>query len=360
MTQLNIPYNFQNQTTSDASQVDQNFNAVANVVNGKLADDNITPNSLTSASVATEGIVASDTKNLVYAQDLFSSSFIISGGVATKNGTNANQIDVTSPILGWVKQSDNTFRRLSVAVTNYKTTIASTTYYLDLGADGIVYWAQTHPSVNYATIATVTSDASSNVNVITDTRSLTNVPLSNYLRTDAGAPNPQTVANNVSFNNTVTVGTINGNNAGGAGLDIQTDNSMDVWIGRSAGGLQYKASTKELIVAGNVTANSLNGWSLSKINWSPNFVVPVNTNTAITTSLTGLPTGATVYHLSILTNGVNIQVTGNGSTFTAVYTGTGYPTLASASLSNGTLTLGFTNTSGTTSVTVNTVVGSVM
>lgn len=47
------------------------------------------------------------------------------------------------------------------------------------------------------------------------------------------------------------VPTLNGTNPSGAGLDIQTDGSMDVWIDRQHGGFQYKTSEKNLYVNGN-------------------------------------------------------------------------------------------------------------
>lgn len=171
MTQYVIPYTFQNQTTADASQVDQNFSAIQSVVNGNIDDGNIKPGSITQ-SIATEGVTPSQTKGIPYAADLFAGSFVMSGLSVTKDGTNANQVDVTSGVV-YIKQSDNSLRRFNVAATNFRTALNNYTYYLDFNPDGTWSWNTAHSTQsNYLNVATVTSDASANVSTVTQNTSV--------------------------------------------------------------------------------------------------------------------------------------------------------------------------------------------
>lgn len=107
-------------------------------------------------------------------QDLLT-AFTISGMVCTKNGTNAKQLDVTAGVT-LIKQTDGTLRRraTSASTTNqFLTATPSTTYFLDLNPDGTFSWGTAHSAVtNHLTVASVTTDASGNINVITDTRTL--------------------------------------------------------------------------------------------------------------------------------------------------------------------------------------------
>lgn len=160
---------FQNGNQSDASQLDQQINALYNLVNALLDDANIKAGTLKNA-IALEGVTPAKTEGIPYANDLFASSFVLSGLVVTKDGTNAKQIDVTAGTV-YLLQADGTIRRMSIAAYTAQVSFASTTYYLDLNPDGTFSWGGAHSTqTNYITIATVTSDVSGNVSVITDTR----------------------------------------------------------------------------------------------------------------------------------------------------------------------------------------------
>lgn len=95
--------------------------------------------------------------------------FVYSGGVCTIHGGAPKQLDVTTCVY-YVTQADGTLRRRSVSATNFLTVTASTTYFLDYNADGTTSWGTSHSGATHVTIASVTTDGSGNINVITDTR----------------------------------------------------------------------------------------------------------------------------------------------------------------------------------------------
>jgi hypothetical protein len=115
---------------------------------------------------------------LSFEQDLFT-AFVYSGGVATKDGTTASQLDVTSCVY-FALQTDGTLRRRTVSTPNYSTTgNPSTTMYLDFNPDGTTSWATTHSAqANYLPIAQVTTDASANIATVADKRTTTTTLLS--------------------------------------------------------------------------------------------------------------------------------------------------------------------------------------
>lgn len=100
-------------------------------------------------------------------------AFVHNGLVPTKDGTTLNQLDVSSGT-AYVAQADNTRRNRTFSTTStFTTSVASTTYYLDLNPDGTWSWGTAHSAqANYLTICTVTTDASANIATVTDTRTL--------------------------------------------------------------------------------------------------------------------------------------------------------------------------------------------
>ncbi|MGZ6282269.1 MAG: hypothetical protein ACXWQ5_03135 [Ktedonobacterales bacterium] len=107
-----------------------------------------------------------------FEQDMFT-PWVLSGFVATKDGTVASQLDVTSGI-AFLTQTDGTERRRNAGALNYSTSgHPSTTMYLDLNPDGTWSWNTAHSGVaNYLPIASVTTDASANIATVTDARPL--------------------------------------------------------------------------------------------------------------------------------------------------------------------------------------------
>ena len=105
-----------------------------------------------------------------FEQDLFS-AFVLSGLAASKDGTLANQLDVTAGV-AFLLQSDSTLRRRAPAASTQTTATPSTTYYLYLQPDGTWYWSTSNsPAANSLAICQVTTDASGNISAVTDKRS---------------------------------------------------------------------------------------------------------------------------------------------------------------------------------------------
>lgn len=99
--------------------------------------------------------------------------FVLSGIVATKDGSVANKLDVTAGVIYLKQSADGSMRRLSVTSTNFTTSTINTTYYLDIypvaGSEGVApsygwSFATSHTgNPNYYTIATVNTDGSGNI-----------------------------------------------------------------------------------------------------------------------------------------------------------------------------------------------------
>lgn len=98
-------------------------------------------------------------------------AFVLSGLVATKDGVTFSQLDVTAGT-AYLTQLDNTLRRRAPTSSTQSTVgHPSTTMYLDLNPDGTWSWATTHSGVaGHLTVASVTTDGSSNISVVTDAR----------------------------------------------------------------------------------------------------------------------------------------------------------------------------------------------
>lgn len=109
-----------------------------------------------------------------FEQDLFT-AFVLSGLVCTKDGTTANQLDVTAGV-AFLLQTDSTLRRRATAASTtgqFTTATPSTTYYLDLNPDGTFSWGTSHSGVtNHLTICQATTDGSGNILAVTDERTL--------------------------------------------------------------------------------------------------------------------------------------------------------------------------------------------
>lgn len=104
--------------------------------------------------------------------DLIGSGFVLSGVTCAKDGTIANQLDVASGE-AYLIQTDGTLARCDVAATTFTTSALSTTYFLDLNPDGSWSWGTAHSGVtNRMFIAQATTDASGNILVVTDNRTV--------------------------------------------------------------------------------------------------------------------------------------------------------------------------------------------
>lgn len=164
-------FTFSNGNTSDATQVNNDFDTLFAVINGNLDNNNLKANAIQTSNLTTEAVTPAKTEGLPYASDLLGSTgAVISGLTASKNGTTASQVDIATGIL-YALQTDGSMRRFAPSATNFKTTSASATYYLDFNPDGSWSWTTGHSSQSgYVPICSVTSDASSNVLAVVDTR----------------------------------------------------------------------------------------------------------------------------------------------------------------------------------------------
>ena len=99
--------------------------------------------------------------------------FVFSGLVCTKDGTTANQLDVTAGV-AFLTQTDSTVRYRAFAASTggqFTTSAISATYYLDANADGTWSFATSHSAAaNYLSICQVVTDASGNISTVTDER----------------------------------------------------------------------------------------------------------------------------------------------------------------------------------------------
>lgn len=125
-----------------------------------LGNQNVMNNLETQASVALHGINP----------DL-SGPFVLSGCRGSKDGTIANQLDISSGV-AYITLSDGTTGKIAVATDNTHTTsTASTTYYLYLQPNGTWYWSTSNsPAANSLPICTVATDGSGNISSVTDLR----------------------------------------------------------------------------------------------------------------------------------------------------------------------------------------------
>ncbi len=102
---------------------------------------------------------------------LIDEGFVLGGLVSTKNGGIANQLDITAGHAIVYSVGDSTWKEIGVSATNKTTSVASTTYYLDLEPDGTLSWDVNHSSDSYyIPIAQVTTDSSGDISVVSDMR----------------------------------------------------------------------------------------------------------------------------------------------------------------------------------------------
>lgn len=104
--------------------------------------------------------------------DMFgNTSVVLSGGVATKDATVPNQLDVTACTVYF-----GTGQRVSFPASQngqFTTSTANATYYLDVNTDGTTSWGTSHSiKPGYVTICSVTTDANGKISTVTDMRPL--------------------------------------------------------------------------------------------------------------------------------------------------------------------------------------------
>lgn len=175
MPQVSKGFTFTNGTTADATQVNADLDTLFNLVNGGMDTANFLPQGIGTGAIADGAVTPAKTEGLPYSSDLFGSSFVVSGLTVTKYA--ANEISVSAGT-AYMKQADATVRQESITTTTLTTTSPSATYYLDLNPDGTWSFTTGHSSTSgYLNIATVTTDNSGNVGVITQNNAAYKVTL---------------------------------------------------------------------------------------------------------------------------------------------------------------------------------------
>ncbi len=111
-------------------------------------------------------------------EDVVGTAFVLDGYVASKDGTTANQLDVTTGVAYLIgADAHNDLVRVALAASTtgeFTTSAATTVYYLDLNPDGTWSFATSHSSeANYLPIAQVLTDGSGNISTVTDERATT-------------------------------------------------------------------------------------------------------------------------------------------------------------------------------------------
>lgn len=105
--------------------------------------------------------------------DLFT-PFVLNGYNASKDGTTPTKLNIAGGSAYLKQSADNSLRnRAAAAQSVFTTSNPSTTLYVDLNSDGSISFHTTHSTdPNYLPLATVTTDSSSNIATVTDTRTL--------------------------------------------------------------------------------------------------------------------------------------------------------------------------------------------
>lgn len=106
--------------------------------------------------------------------------FVYTGLNVAVSGTSLDTITVSYGV-AYLKQADETLKKVVSYQTDFVSALANATYYLDLNPDGTMSWNTSHSTVaDYLPIAEVTTDGVTNILDITDVavRSAEMLPLS--------------------------------------------------------------------------------------------------------------------------------------------------------------------------------------
>lgn len=111
--------------------------------------------------------------------DLIGGGLVLKGGLATKNGTTANQLDITPATVLIKDTSTGYISRVEISTPSKSTTLANATFYLDVALNATDYsFGTSHPSGDYIALAEVATDGSGNIATVNDVRPLTSTMLS--------------------------------------------------------------------------------------------------------------------------------------------------------------------------------------
>jgi hypothetical protein len=106
---------------------------------------------------------------------------VMQGGVATKDGTQANKLDITAVTVLQRVTSTGYIDRVDLAASSVTTSLASTTYYLYVVPAATSFgWSTAAPTGDYVMLAQVSTDGSGNISTVTDQRPLAASLFSGY------------------------------------------------------------------------------------------------------------------------------------------------------------------------------------
>ena len=158
------------------------FDNILTAINGGLNLDNftvdagnrlvvnITGDSTTVGGLTVEQIVAGDYTDLKHNLADIANDFIYKGGLAVKDINTANFLNV-SECTAYFRGASGIIR-VVVSANSFTTVAPSTLHYLDLTIGGAFHFGAAHAAGTYLPLATVLTDATSNISTVTDLRNL--------------------------------------------------------------------------------------------------------------------------------------------------------------------------------------------
>jgi hypothetical protein len=279
-----------------------------------------------------------------FEQELFT-PFVFSGLVCSKDGTHANQLDVTSGI-AFLLQSDNTLRRRATAASTtgqFTTSTHNTTYYLDLNVDGTFSFGTSHSgTANYLTICQLTTDGSGNISTVTDERQLNTTMFS-------GAAGSITI-NNSSGQINADSGQITSDGSGNLTVGGDLDAGGGIISGTMTFNRPQSGSDSQLMQWQASDASPAARWTLNSRHSDSSLLLADNTNGA--KPIYFLTSGSLSFNNSGSMSGINSFSGSSSGTFTHGLSATPTSCWVTQNVSNSTDTVG-SDSYGSSTIHVN-------
>jgi hypothetical protein len=120
---------------------------------------------------------------------------VLSGGAATKDGVTANKLNITAVKVIQRVAATGYINRVELNAASKTTSVANTTYYLAVPASASdYYWNTVAPTGDYVLLATVSTDGSANIAVVSDQRPMTSTLFGGMGATTKASPHKSTHA----------------------------------------------------------------------------------------------------------------------------------------------------------------------
>lgn len=156
------------------------FDNILSAINGALGVDNfeldaggrvvisIEGDARTVGGLTADQIIAGDYTDVKHALADIAHSFIYSGGLGTKDPNTANFLNVSACVAYF--RNENGILRITTEANSYTTTLVNTVYYLDITEGGALHFSSTRPPDEYMALAEVLTNATGNIETVTDKR----------------------------------------------------------------------------------------------------------------------------------------------------------------------------------------------